>query len=108
MAGHTKGPWKLKHIKLIGAEGYVVEGGTAEDLDRPAIIASCQADDLNMEEVQANARLIAAAPDLLQAAQAALETLERQHDGGDNDACKLLRQAIKEATKNHIESSPES
>jgi hypothetical protein len=60
MAGHTVGPWK--HVTDDGSVG------TVEGVDGWAVaLAQSRPNDPRHEERQANARLIAAAPDLLKA-----------------------------------------
>jgi hypothetical protein len=70
-AAFTPGPWELhRHstTSVIGSKGFVVAacGGHSNNMADPDELA---------EELQANARLIAAAPDLYDAADMALNTL---------------------------------
>ena len=56
MSNHTLGPWIAKDSEIRSVEGYLV--AAAEQCDVPT------------EMVEANAKLIAAAPDLLAACEA--------------------------------------
>jgi len=62
MSAHTPGPWVAKKATVRGEvnEWYVTEG------EGVAVIASCVTD-IAGEPSEANARLIAAAPELLEA-----------------------------------------
>ena len=86
---HTPGPWQLGTEKTHVFSGKVLIagcGGYSDNFTK------------GLREIQqANARLIAAAPDLLHAAQIALEVLNSyaKHDIGAKDE---LRQAITKAT----------
>lgn len=64
MSAHTPGPWPLKPTgdgkRFIVGEG-LVEGPNGYD------VAEVYSDDCDQEEAEANARLIAAAPDMLDA-----------------------------------------
>jgi hypothetical protein len=69
---HTPGPWKLHERTrkaVVGASGYVVAacGGYANNKRDPESLEA---------ELEANARLIAVAPDLLEALERALKTAE--------------------------------
>ena len=57
--------------------------------DRPLMIT---------ETVTANAKLIASAPDLLDACEQALKELNYLHNGQNSDAIEALRTAIDKAT----------
>ena len=63
---HTKGPWEVTHDSLI-----VPAPNASTD---PVWIAEVTGD--NPEEEEANAQLIASAPDLLEALQNTIRTLE--------------------------------
>ncbi|MGH9344382.1 MAG: hypothetical protein ACRD19_11555 [Terriglobia bacterium] len=54
-AQHTPGPWEVKHLKIGNQPVICAADGIVESVDRPK------------EAQEANARLIAAAPDLLSA-----------------------------------------
>jgi len=70
---HTKGIWKIKHTQNVFSE-------------TGRLVASCSGHQQNFDEAQntaeneANARLIAAAPDLLEACKEALSIIEKYSD----------------------------
>ena len=64
MTAHTPGPWKRSSDTMIHGGGS-------------ACVARVQRGSLSPDESNANARLIAAAPDLLAALKAAQEALNR-------------------------------
>jgi len=71
MSKHTKGPWSVQ------GDTYV----TVNSL----IITHCkQAGNTTLEEAQANARLIAAAPELLEALELCLEAIQPYYDSDDD------------------------
>ena len=83
---HTDGPWRLNagdETVIMSSNGYAVArancGGTTG---------------IRMPEAEANARLIAAAPDLLAEGMALLEAAERHIFG---DECKAERDAMRAA-----------
>lgn len=77
---HTPGPW---YVRTDGTIGSVQRGGM--------VVAHPVIEPKNEGDQAANARLIAAAPDLLAACEKALYALKgREHDG-------FLRNAIKKA-----------
>lgn len=65
---HTPGPWKISHGCLPGDRGFSVCSNNAK-AERVKMVAECWPplvlDEDHAEELFANARLIAAAPDLL-------------------------------------------
>ncbi len=102
MSGFTPGPWQVDETKALGAYGVwtaygdhpghdgslypsqicsVIEGGVAKATDR--------------DKRDANARLIAAAPDLLEALQGALDVLQAVIPGPH----KTIRAAIAKAVQ---------
>ena len=91
MYQHTKGPW---HTKRDGFSTVYIEarigGGWIQE------VAACGPAAEGKDQQEANARLIAAAPDLLIACRQALYALKgREHD-------QFLRDAIAKATgENH-------
>lgn len=62
MSKHTKGPWKVREN---GGIMQAIEAG------KDWLIYKCGRDNTPIAEVEANARLIAAAPDLLEALELA-------------------------------------
>jgi hypothetical protein len=90
MNAHTPGPWRIdrrgSHNPLIETDGLTV----AEVLD------DCHPD---AEQQEANARLIAAAPELLAACQAAIDAaVEYGGWHGDYTLASLLNMVIRKAT----------
>ena len=93
---HTPGPWQIKHrVNIIGSTGRSVAsaGGYTTNTDNGEHIL----------ENEANARLIAAAPDLLEACKEAEDWLE-EHGGDQNcdpglrGLLRQVRSAIDKAT----------
>jgi hypothetical protein len=85
MKTHTNGPWTIgDDCCVYGNHGMI----------RPFVAQI--ADDYNDGETQANARLIAAAPDLLEAADDALADLEGYEFAAET--IRKLRAAIAKAT----------
>ena len=83
--GHTPGPWRAG-LTFMAEPGYVVagEGETFQIVAR-----------INPERREANASLIAAAPDLLAAATDALESLRRLPDAPDAYRVTCIAQLIR-------------
>jgi len=82
---HTPGQWEVTHFdgrtQVFAGRRMVVEGLYDED------------NEPTLEEVEANARLIAAAPELLEAIKTALSTFRRAYDNidkGDLDLDGLM------------------
>ena len=84
MNNNTQGPWTIENNSIYGNAGMI----------RP-FIASVE-DDHRDEETNANARLIAASPDLLEAADDALADLEGYEFAAET--IRKLRAAIAKAT----------
>lgn len=80
MSKHTPGPWRVNY-NCFGASGMNVE-----------IINEVKA-----EEVMANAHLIAAAPDLLEACKSALALINISTDYAGMSTSRELEAAIKKA-----------
>ena len=100
---HTPGPWKLNSK---GWDGQFIYGTDERVPDGRRFIAEV---DLNYDGSEANARLIAAAPDLLDAAKLVLAWYEAENDFTKEpdlykrvEMCRLsevaLRAAIAKAT----------
>lgn len=70
---HTPGPWNIFHGGLKGDDGFSV-GSDNIQAERVKVVAECWpctiVDNQHRDELRANARLIAAAPELLEALQA--------------------------------------
>jgi hypothetical protein len=97
MAKHTPGPWSIKY----GTNVF----GDRIDTGHPGCVATCGGHSSNQvdcgPENRANARLIAAAPDLLAAAVAVLAWADREAmpQGGKNDGpWEAIEAAIAKAT----------
>lgn len=95
-AKHTPGPWTIAE----GSNAAVVWGPLKHAADYQ--ICRCDQQGTTDDETHnVNARLIAAAPDLLAALTLALtrlETLEATHYHGDTETTKACRAAIAKAT----------
>ena len=62
---HTKGPWRVKRHKH---SGFIIDGATLPDKIIPLAFVEAKAGyDIGIKEDKANAHLIAAAPELLEA-----------------------------------------
>ena len=88
--GHTPGPWRTEGADHFGDHTIDQEGGS---LAIAAVVSNLREED----EVSANACLIAAAPDLLEAAKAltsALEGYEWQSDMPSSEFHALLNAAM--------------
>ena len=114
MAEHTPGPWKYTLTRWAGSEsvqGFVIDAdgkdvhlcGVATNMgDKVTVLdpewakrAGLEGKHFTSEEVEANARLIAAAPDLLEAATHALLIMCAGLPSLKSE--KLLEAAIKKA-----------
>ena len=96
---HTPGPWRLeKHPEwsqyygnIVGS--YGIGAGNIENIRTISVQLKHGTD----EETEANARLIAAAPDLLAALQAAQELLEHIEEHGADQMRETMFAAETEA-----------
>lgn len=104
MVAHTPGPWRVDANKTLGAYGVWTNYGDHKGFDGslyPSQICSvldggiARCDDKDKRD--ANARLIAAAPDLLEACEAALMNLDEIHGRERQWACDRLEKAIAKA-----------
>ena len=97
MSTHTPGPWIIVGRIIDADNGRVTADGRKDVWERVAIVDTGPTPD----ESEANARLIAAAPDLLAACIAALPALSAHADTGcdcpDTEAAKMLRAGIAKA-----------
>lgn len=93
MAKHTPGPWTVANMDgRVFPRVYLPRGdGRGESY---IVINEGRA---NMEECQANARLIAAAPDLLEAAKEALHTLDVQARAQSEVWASAVRKPLRDA-----------
>lgn len=94
MSKHTPGPWK---VEVLGHTLRVVDSyGWEEHSNDLAVIGDC-----SNPTLQANTRLIAAAPDLLEALEMALNAIEssgiESKRGDATVACRMSRTAIAKA-----------
>ena len=85
MSKHTKGPWKA--VRTVAPKGWVI--GREDGLYDIAIVRDGSA----LEDNQANARLIAAAPDLLEA----LEDVRHNVDSDEPEMWHRVNAAIAKA-----------
>lgn len=97
MTSHTPGPWKAHPGKLpdSGRDMFRVR---ADDGGTEAVVAVCfpsSCGDIYEEDAEANARLIAAAPDLLSALRALVGAIEEDDFAG---ALESALAAIAKAT----------
>jgi hypothetical protein len=94
---HTQGPWVLKVRKYDNFTVAEIEIDASPYRGDVARLQSCEhIDGITKDELLANARLIAAAPELLEALEKALEMLEelkiesgRGIDWGEEDAFRM-------------------
>ena len=93
---HTPGPWRVDDGRILGNEPSV-------ENDDVLICDVASNNEALTDFDEANARLIAAAPDLLLACQAALALLEDNgQQGGPKWTKDTLRKAISKATDTTI------
>lgn len=90
MTQHTPGPWKNVNGIIFGADGYSL--GERHYLAQPIGAGKTQRRDT--KEIEANARLIAAAPELL---EAALEVIAVIRNPEAQPTVDKLRAAIRKA-----------
>lgn len=93
-AGHTAGPWHVIPMQLsIWTNDGETKVATVEDLPWVTLSSGRRTSDSATE--CANARLIAAAPELLEALEAVLDDI-----GNNGRACKQARAAVARAKGN--------
>ena len=92
---YTPGPWKAKTVKALGIYANNDQQIAVVHNEMPR--GGRRQDDYNIEE--ANARLIAAAPDLLEAAKVLISSLvwERKRSGITYAGGEMLEAAIAKA-----------
>jgi hypothetical protein len=93
---HTPGPW---HLLLT--HGAAFEIGDHSDLNKANILCTRYEWEERAGEMLANGRLMAAAPDLLEALQAILPDAVGNHIGGPDTQARIdaARAAITKATR---------
>jgi hypothetical protein len=94
---HTPGPWKVSGCRMArkGFENPMIECGETHE----PLIAELLGQDRAWETKIANARLIAAAPELLEACKAAVTQFEANADYAfsDREVIKAIQSAIAKA-----------
>ncbi len=96
MTKHTKGPWRVKHSTTFSNPEETLYGGKKEIVEYAWVGVGQIGNETpilsrNLAENEANAQLIAAAPELLEACKAALEVVT------DDVIQGLLNEAIAKA-----------
>ena len=104
--GHTPGPWVVREPDADERLADIAEGRSPEDMELTEVYADdggqqvCYVMNDTPDEA-ANARLIAAAPDLLgflhQIAEECKRRLRKGEDGGDRLTLQLCKAAISKA-----------
>lgn len=91
-AGHTEGPWRVMPPDLAINAWVIadVEGGSVADCSPPGPW-------MRQDEADANARLIATAPELLRFVYCVLEYEERVHAGLSSPFAEEARKLIAKA-----------
>lgn len=95
MSNHTPGPWRIERQNPSPTTGEWMIAGSA-----PGYLAEIR--DCGSGDPSANARLIAAAPDLLEALEELLSMCQRQegfHDDGDGCMFERASAAIAKARR---------
>ena len=93
---HTKGPWKVEKHSHINGELWLTVLSGAWDITHnggKSAIADCRYSAMSDEENKANAKLIAAAPELLEALEAIAADYELFKSTGNNAALTLAAKA---------------
>jgi hypothetical protein len=92
MTEHTLGPWRVARDDRFGF--FYVIGGDH-------VVANAAVTPLPLLENQANARLIAAAPELLKTLKTVQPYFEGEHHY-DHPHCRQIRAAIAKATSEEV------
>jgi hypothetical protein len=101
---HTPGPWKASiTAERLGEKRTFIYSETKEKQDRseyrPAPLVTILEVCVDKDEHEANAALIAAAPELLAAVEIGLNAIENEYPAGEMEKLKgILRAAIAKAT----------
>jgi len=93
MSKHTQGPWTVDGAVATENLDVLGEGGRVAMLD---------CDDIDSETLRANARLIAASPEMLDALRVAQSELHYFTATRGSEAHELVRAAIAKATGEEI------
>lgn len=96
---HTPGPWKLEEAIDGRSRGYIRGANMLPGAKHGFAICKMSRASYSLDEFEANARLIASSPDLLEASEQALLELSRllAESNGPNPTCDKLRAAIAKA-----------
>ena len=97
MSKYTKGPWKINHHDHVNGDLWLTILGGSWDITHngaKGAIADSHYSAMSEEENLANARLISAAPDMLEALQS---VLERNDEYGGNIIGSDVEKEIKDA-----------
>lgn len=86
MSKHTKGPWKVIPYNDNGDHGFAVQNASGEQICETKRYSNGWRTKL-YDQAQDNAKLIAAAPDMLEALLAVVNAHEGAIVGGANPAC---------------------
>ena len=104
MTGHTPGPWRINPSPPIVKNSVLIDAPRLDGVADRYAVALLRKD---FEDTEANVRLIAAAPEMLEALEAALEVLAYHYDsagryhsldrpGGETDGlCRICRVAVR-------------
>lgn len=99
MSKHTPGPWAITNTADIFTPlGATNAEGIAAVSNDGWHIADCDMGALCLDEVSANARLISAAPDLLEALEGLVACIDETRGANATDALHKARAAIAKAT----------
>ena len=88
MSGHTPGPWKMKFEEEFAEldQGFLITMGTfldgtdfPYDIHQIVYASNLYPEEERFGEAQANARLIAAAPDMLKALREFIRVADSEH-----------------------------
>lgn len=93
---HTKGEWKVEVLKFGFPSSTVLTYGVSVDEGDP--ICGLASKRSNPKEAEANAKLIAAAPELLDALKDVLTVFEERETAIPISTQMKIEQAIKKAT----------
>lgn len=107
MSKHTEGPWTVDETKALGAYGVWTDYATHPGHDGAgygsqicSVMPTTKQEEITREQRDANARLIAASPELLAACVAVLAWADREcmPQGGKNDGpWEMVENAVKQA-----------